>query len=250
MIVSAYFSLFLDFSLSTIGFNRCIFRSVSGDFLNWKDSGFSSAGSVLIVVIVLIILGGSFYVFSGPESNFRVENISLNPEEVPEGEPIRVEADVKNIGGAEGTHTVKVQVDGETFEDEITLAGGESKAVQFDVVKHVEGTYNLSLENSTESFRVIDPAEFEVDNLSVDPSEVEPGNSVIVFADVVNKGGLTGSYSLELKVDGVLEEGDTVELDPGESVSVSFEVVRNVSDSYEVSLGGLTDSFYVVENET
>jgi len=220
-----------------------------GISLNWEDNGFSSVGAILLVVVILTGVGGGAYVFMGSNPEFRIENFSLNPKEVPKGHPVKVEADVKNISDVEGTRAIEIQVEGETLSKEVTLRGGESKAVSFDVVKHVEGTYNLTLENHlTESFKVVDPDKFEVDNLSVKPSEVEPGDLVFVSVNVVNNADVAGSFPVELKVNGISEAGMTLDLESGESNRITFELIRNVPDNYLVSIGNLTDSFRVVEN--
>lgn len=89
------------------------------------------------------------------------------------------------------------------------------------------------------------PAEFEVSNLTVSPSEAEPGESVTISVDVSNVGG-EGTYAVELRIDGVIEETKSVTLGGGESTTVSFTVQKETRKSYSVEVGDLTQSFEVI----
>lgn len=90
------------------------------------------------------------------------------------------------------------------------------------------------------------PAEFKISNLTVSPSEAEPGESVEISATVKNVGDLEGTYTVELKIDGVLEETENVTLDSGESTTVSFTVQKETVNSYSVEVGDLIQSFEVI----
>ena len=91
------------------------------------------------------------------------------------------------------------------------------------------------------------PAEFEVSSLNVSPEEVEPGDTVTVTVEVQNVGEEKGTHKLELKIDGIVEQSESVTLDGGESTSISFFVKKDIEGSYSVELAGLTGIFQVVE---
>ena len=91
--------------------------------------------------------------------------------------------------------------------------------------------------------------EFEVSNLNVSPAKVEPGDTVAVTVEVQNVGEEKGTYELELIIDGVVEQSESVTLDGGETTSVSFFVEKDIEGSYSVELAGLTGIFGVVELE-
>ena len=93
------------------------------------------------------------------------------------------------------------------------------------------------------------PAEFEMSNLNVSPEEVESGETVTVTVEVQNVGEQKGTYELELIINGVVEQSESVTLDGGETTSISFSVEKEMEGFYSVELAGLTGIFEVVESE-
>jgi hypothetical protein len=109
-----------------------------------------------------------------------------------------------------------------------------------------------------------DPAEFEVTDLSVDPSEITSGESVTVAATVQNIGGTEGTEELEFNIEGetvdeqsvgdsTFEEvtnGETVTeqvtVTPGESTTVSLSLTPKLTGSFNVSVADRSVNFEVV----
>ena len=84
-------------------------------------------------------------------------------------------------------------------------------------------------------------AEFRVSNPVISPAEVQVGYPVTISCLVTNIGSEAGSYTLKLGGDFMAEQ--TIELAPGESKSVSFEVTPDTAKSYSVSVDGLSGTF-------
>lgn len=84
-------------------------------------------------------------------------------------------------------------------------------------------------------------AKFEVSNLFISPTEVNPGQVVTIGCTITNIGTEAGSYTVKLGGDLMAEQ--TVTLEPGESRVLSFEVVPEVAKNYSVSVDGLTGTF-------
>jgi hypothetical protein len=113
-------------------------------------------------------------------------------------------------------------------------------------------TYNVGVNELAGSFTVQiapTPAAFTLSNLEVSPSTVEPGTAVTIAVAVQNTGGVRGSTLVELKINGVTENTETVTLDAGASETVTFTVSRSAEGSYAVSIGSLTGGFTVVAPE-
>ncbi len=91
-----------------------------------------------------------------------------------------------------------------------------------------------------------EPAAFSVSNLSIQPTQVQPGEAVNISVFVANTGGTEGSYAAVLKINGAVEAGETVTIAAGGSQTVTFSVTRNEASSYTIAVGGLSDSFTVV----
>ena len=92
---------------------------------------------------------------------------------------------------------------------------------------------------------ILTAAFFQVSNLTVTPSEVEPGDDVSVSVLVTNVGEESGNYTVTLMVDSVEEDTETVTLTGGASTSVSFTVSKTAEATYTVAVNGLTSSFTV-----
>jgi len=84
-----------------------------------------------------------------------------------------------------------------------------------------------------------------VRDLKIIPSRVKPGKIVNVFAEATNTGPTTSSYSLVLKVKGIVEAVKEITLVPGQSQKVAFVILRDKPGVYDVDLEGLKGSFTV-----
>lgn len=93
------------------------------------------------------------------------------------------------------------------------------------------------------------PAEFQVSNLSISPTQVEPGEPVIISVDVKNEGDVSGTYTVTLKIDGTTEATKDITLAGGEIGTVSFTVAKTTEQTYSVDIGRLTGGFIVKEPE-
>jgi len=93
------------------------------------------------------------------------------------------------------------------------------------------------------------PARFDLLNLEVNPEGVAPGDTVTVTVEVFNAGEEEATHILELIIDGVLEQTQSITLDGGQTGSAFFVVQKEIEGSYSVELGGLTGTFEVVEPE-
>jgi hypothetical protein len=80
----------------------------------------------------------------------------------------------------------------------------------------------------------------------IEPARAGPGEPVTISGFLRNTGGLQGSYTLELLIDGETEQSREMILAGGESAQVVFSVVRNVPGIYTARLGGLSGEFMVL----
>jgi predicted secreted hydrolase len=89
------------------------------------------------------------------------------------------------------------------------------------------------------------PAEFELSNLAISPTEVEIGQTVTVTVDVENVGDVVGTKTLTLKVDGVEVETKDVVVEGGKTETVSFTLVPDAEGTYSIEIDGLSGSLTV-----
>ena len=85
------------------------------------------------------------------------------------------------------------------------------------------------------------PAEFQISDLVISPTVVNPGQVVTLSCKVTNMTYKAGVYTVKLGGDFMAEQ--TVSLAPGESKVASFEVVPDVARTYSVTVDGLAGTF-------
>jgi len=86
---------------------------------------------------------------------------------------------------------------------------------------------------------------FDFADLLISPTSVDPDESVTISAKVTNTGGLEGSYTVKLLIDGVEEATQELTVAPGATDTVTFTVIRETSGTYSVEVEGLVGEFTV-----
>jgi len=97
---------------------------------------------------------------------------------------------------------------------------------------------------------LVPPADFQISDLNVTPSEVEAGEEVTVSVKITNVGGQTGSYTLPLIVNQTTEETRTVTLEEGASNTTEFKVIKQTPGTYNIEIDGLVNEFTVSETSS
>ena len=90
---------------------------------------------------------------------------------------------------------------------------------------------------------------FLVRDLSIQPAQVEPNQSVTVALSVTNTHDTWGIYSLVLQINGVKEAEGQANLDAHGTERVSFTVTKAEPGKYRVFINGLSGTFSVVGNQ-
>lgn len=158
--------------------------------------------------------------------------ISETPEEVSRGESFTLTATATNTGGVETTQTISLSAPDTEIEPasaEVTLDGGESQEVRLDasttgntaiggVLLFVDSADNSA---ATEVF-VPEPPNFELTATSVS-NPVFTDETLAIERTVTNTGGESGTADLTLTVGGEEIDTETIEIDPGETVTRIIE---------------------------
>jgi len=92
---------------------------------------------------------------------------------------------------------------------------------------------------------LVPPADFQISDLDVTPSEVEAGEEVTVSVRITNVGGQTGSYTVPLIINQTIEDTKTVTLEKGASNTTEFKIIKQTPGKYNVEIGGLVDEFTI-----
>ena len=106
------------------------------------------------------------------------------------------------------------------------------------------GTY-LYLQTSGQLEPQLNPAEFFLTDLIIDPVEADVGEPILISTNVTNIGEIASNYTLSLIVNDVIFENHTIRLAGGVSSIVEFVHSEFREGNFTVQLGNLTDTFNV-----
>jgi hypothetical protein len=86
---------------------------------------------------------------------------------------------------------------------------------------------------------------FTISSLNVFPQYSDPGQAVVIWAEVKDNGPDPGNYNLVLKLNDKLEETRSISLSVLETATVNFNIANQASGSYKIDLNGLTGTMVV-----
>jgi hypothetical protein len=88
-------------------------------------------------------------------------------------------------------------------------------------------------------------AKFTLSDITVNPAQVNTGESVNVSVKVANTGNITGDYQAVFKLNGAVQETKSVTLAAGTNTTVSFNLKGGESGTYSVDIDNLHATFTV-----
>jgi PGF-pre-PGF domain-containing protein len=91
------------------------------------------------------------------------------------------------------------------------------------------------------------PATFTVSALTISPSQVSVGEEVSISVTVTNTGDLAGTYTVTLKINGIVENTENVTLAGGATMVVTFTISEDIEGTYNVEVGVQTGAFTVAK---
>jgi PGF-CTERM protein len=200
------------------------------------DAGSYSAG----VVTANDTASTSVTVDQGTPANVSVALDSSNSP-VTVGDTLSVTTTVTNEGTLTGTRTVNLTVDGTVRDSvDVTLAGGDSTTVTLSwaTTSGDTGDYTATVDsaNDTASTNVTvqDPPNVAV-TVDGTTSPVTEGSTLDVTTTVENTGDATDTQTIELVVDGGVQDSVTVTLAGNESRTVTLSWATTTGDAGDYS---------------
>jgi len=188
---------------------------------------------------------------SGGRPIFSVSNLTITPPQVKEHEPVTISAIVSNRGTVAGTYSLVLRINGVVDNiTELNLHQGTSQVATFTVVKDIAGDYYMDVDGIAGRFTVIPliPATFSITDMVITPERIKQGENITISAVATNTGEIAGTYSVVLRIKGIAEGIEEVDLGPGRSQRVTFSFTKDTPGFYQVDMEGLSGRF-VVEME-
>jgi len=87
---------------------------------------------------------------------------------------------------------------------------------------------------------------FSVGNLTITPNQVKEGDPITISAVVANSGTESGTYSLVLRIGGVVDGINEMVVPPGTSQAAVFTVTKDTPGTYYAEVDGLAGTFTVI----
>ena len=135
--------------------------------------------------------------YTPPGAEFKVSDLVISPTEVNPGQPVTITCTVTNIGTEAGDYTVVLGGDF-MAEKIVSLEPGQSEAVSFEVTPTEAKTFQVSVDGLTGSFIAteVPVADIRVENLVIEPAEVNVGEKVTISVKATNYGNASGSKTI------------------------------------------------------
>jgi hypothetical protein len=90
------------------------------------------------------------------------------------------------------------------------------------------------------------PACVMIQGLDICPERTAANQPVTILTNVVNTGGEAGNYTVNLKINGQVEQSRTVSVGPGGTYPVKFTVSKAQPGTYTVNIGGQQARFAII----
>jgi hypothetical protein len=203
-------------------------------------------------ICLLMLVASLGFLLACVEAHPSYEVLSLNmiPTKIATGEKATIEAEVRNINSQTDTYNIPLMVDGVADDRKsITLAPGQTELLTFELTRSHAGIYKISV-GDKESTLVVEkpsPPDFRLSNLEINPAQVNIGENVVIIAKLANIGGSRGSYTAELKIDGITNQAEKLILPAGADYMLVFKISKGFAGTYKVAIGDLSGQFVVKE---
>ena len=139
--------------------------------------------------------------YTPPGAEFKVSNLVISPIEVNPGQPVTISCTATNIGSEAGPYTVHLEGDF-VAEKTVSLEPGQSVGVLFEVTPAEAKTFHVSVNGLTGSFIATEEAvaDIRVENLVIEPGEVNVGQPVTISVTATNYGAASGDHKVVCNV--------------------------------------------------
>jgi hypothetical protein len=182
--------------------------------------------------------------------SYEVVSLNITPTTIATGEKVTIEVKVRNVNSQADTYNVPLMVNGVAdSRKDITLAPGESQPLIFELTRSHAGIYKISAGNKESTLTVEKPSppDFHLSELDIKPGEVNICENVVITATLTNTGGSLGSYTIELKIDGITNQTEKLTIPAGADCMLCYKVSKGLPGTYKVALGDLSGQFLVKE---
>ncbi|MBN1370251.1 MAG: HEAT repeat domain-containing protein [Dehalococcoidaceae bacterium] len=210
------------------------------------DVNFSVTRSVTGTYDVTVGDLSSYFVVVQPAA-FSLSNLNIMPTRQTTSGSLFVSVTVTNTGGSDGIYDLAYNIDDgpDRNVSSLSLGPDDSMEFSFDLPAGNAGKHKIAVGDLSCSFIVVEP--IEISNLAIEPSKVAANEPIDISVSLSNPNESEEACDLPLEIDGIVEETQSIILAPGESKDVTFTVAREDIGDHDVTIGGISGSFTIVE---
>ncbi len=181
---------------------------------------------------------------------FELSGWSVSPETVESDETVTIEGEITNVGDETGDVSAELYIDGDYESTNWnTLDPSETETFMHTHSESEEGTYDVHIhawcgtkegidDTWHSSFEIVeedeDEAELVLRDWSIEPEVVGSGETLTIEGQVENIGEETGVDAVELYIDDSFVENESVNVEHGESTTVTFQHSEDDEGTYDV----------------
>ncbi|MCJ7514876.1 MAG: hypothetical protein MUO89_02750 [Dehalococcoidia bacterium] len=207
----------------------------------------------ILLILTLMAIPGILQACAEAHPSYEVLSFNMTSTKVTTGEKVTIVAEVKNVNSETDTYNIPLMVNGVAdSRKSVMLAPGQSELLTYELTRSYAGSYKVSI-GSKESILTVQkpsPPDFRLSNLAINPDEVDVCQTAVITAKLTNIGGSQGSYTAELKIDGVTNQTQKLNVLAGSNCMLCFKVAKGLPGTYQVALGNLCSEFVVKEPAT
>lgn len=177
-----------------------------------------------------------------------IADLKITPDKIATGQSATIEASVSNTGKSAGKYTAVLKINGsQVNSQDVLLAAGEKKTISFNYSASTPGQCQIDLNGLSGALSVVNPPVFQITSMDINPTNIAPGGSVTVNAEIQNSGDIDGVYSAKLTVDGKEESTQDVTVGVNAVQKVDFTVTLNSAGSHTIQIGDTSKTITVLK---
>ncbi len=197
-------------------------------------------------IILLTQKGGAVPPPPPPPADIRIDSLTVDPVEVPRGQPVTILVTATNYGAEAGSAIISVTLAGSEVAATVAdLQASESQTYTWTLGTAIRdvGQYTLSCGGLTAVFTVLpSPANIVVGTPQFFPVSPQPGDSITLQVSVENAGGQPGTATVTLSGD--FSGQQTVQVLPGRVAFINFALGTLGPGAYSWAINALPSGHF------
>ncbi|WP_440770949.1 CARDB domain-containing protein [Natronorubrum sp. DTA28] len=179
-------------------------------------------------------------------------SFEVDPTKVETGKNVTANATYENVGRTTKETTARLTVDGTVVDTKtLEIPPGETKSAVFERQMQWPGRYEIGIDGIASETVTVEGPPIDVLEASVTTTDITAGDRATIDATVSNPTDQRVQRTLELAVDGIVVDTNTVMIEPNGETTVTFERQFDDAGTYDIAISGVeAGSVTVAERAT